>query len=221
MKVKYYLRGIGVGIFVTAFIMSCIWGNKRQNISDEEIIRRAEKMGMVMRDDSIFTSQDKDFSSETEKTKQEYSSDKYSTIENNESVQNNSSAEKSTNASKDDNSIDQKSDSKSDSILNEEIDSSKKNSSSSINTENEDDQEIPDEVPKIQVKEYELNIEMGTSSDKVARILEDNEIIDDAVAFNQYLVKNEYHKKIKTGLFIVDDSMEYNQIADIITERIR
>ena len=54
MKLKYYLRGLGVGIVVTAIILTIAnhLGNK---MSDEDIIKRAGKLGMVMKEDeSLF-----------------------------------------------------------------------------------------------------------------------------------------------------------------------
>ena len=56
MKLKYYLRGLGVGIVVTAVILTIAnhLGNK---MSDEDIIKRAAKLGMVMKEDeSLFPS---------------------------------------------------------------------------------------------------------------------------------------------------------------------
>lgn len=49
MKLKYYLRGLGIGIIGTAIVMGiALSGNKRETLSDEEIIERAEVLGMVM-----------------------------------------------------------------------------------------------------------------------------------------------------------------------------
>lgn len=47
MKLKYYLRGLGVGIVVTAVILTIAnhLGNK---MSDEDIIKRAAKLGMEL-----------------------------------------------------------------------------------------------------------------------------------------------------------------------------
>ncbi|MGN1158236.1 MAG: hypothetical protein ACI4TK_18855 [Agathobacter sp.] len=50
MRFKYYLKGLGMGIIVTTIIMtvSCVVHNN--NLSDEEIIERAMKLGMVISD---------------------------------------------------------------------------------------------------------------------------------------------------------------------------
>ena len=42
MNLKYYLRGLGIGIIVTALIMGIVAGGKGRSLSDEEIIKRAE-----------------------------------------------------------------------------------------------------------------------------------------------------------------------------------
>lgn len=46
MKLKYYLRGLGIGIFVTAFICTIAAGSPSE-LTDEEIMERAESLGMV------------------------------------------------------------------------------------------------------------------------------------------------------------------------------
>ena len=50
MRLKYYLRGLGIGILVTTIILT-IAGHNRNKISDEEIKIRAEKLGMVMKEE--------------------------------------------------------------------------------------------------------------------------------------------------------------------------
>ena len=49
MKRKYYLRGLGLGILITALVFS-IAGPKE--LSDEDIIKRAEELGYVKDEDS-------------------------------------------------------------------------------------------------------------------------------------------------------------------------
>ena len=66
MKIKYYLRGMGIGIIVTTLILMISFSQYKNDISDEEIIVRAKKLGMVMKEDKLFGNQNKDTSSETE-----------------------------------------------------------------------------------------------------------------------------------------------------------
>ena len=46
MKLKYYMRGLGIGIILTTLILMI--GNPKEKLSDDEIIKRAGELGMVM-----------------------------------------------------------------------------------------------------------------------------------------------------------------------------
>lgn len=53
MKLKYYLRGLGIGILVTTIIfMIFIRVDKDQLLNEKEIIAKAEDLGMVMQEDN-------------------------------------------------------------------------------------------------------------------------------------------------------------------------
>ena len=47
MKLKYYLRGLGIGILVTAAILTIVYHTKG-SMSDSQIMKRAAQLGMVM-----------------------------------------------------------------------------------------------------------------------------------------------------------------------------
>ena len=47
MNLKYYLRGLGIGIIVTAVIMSVAGKDGKESLSDAEIKARAAQLGMV------------------------------------------------------------------------------------------------------------------------------------------------------------------------------
>lgn len=53
MKLKYYLRGLGIGIIVTAVIMGIASGNRKETLSDREIKERAAALGMVEQGSSL------------------------------------------------------------------------------------------------------------------------------------------------------------------------
>lgn len=54
MKLKYYLRGLGIGIIITTIVLMIAYSGYRTELTDEEIIARAETLGMVMEEDSLF-----------------------------------------------------------------------------------------------------------------------------------------------------------------------
>ena len=47
MRLKYYLRGLGIGIVVTAVIMGVSAERQKPVMTDEQIIARAKELGMV------------------------------------------------------------------------------------------------------------------------------------------------------------------------------
>lgn len=47
MKLRYYMRGLGIGMVVTAVIMGIALGGKKESLSDEEVKARARELGMV------------------------------------------------------------------------------------------------------------------------------------------------------------------------------
>lgn len=47
MNLKYYLRGLGLGIVMTAVIMGITVPDKERNLTDEEIVEKAKDLGMI------------------------------------------------------------------------------------------------------------------------------------------------------------------------------
>lgn len=61
MKFKYFLRGLGIGIIFSAVVMlAAFLTSGDRNLSDDEIISRAEKLGMIMKDDAVISATDSD-----------------------------------------------------------------------------------------------------------------------------------------------------------------
>ena len=57
MKLKYYLRGLGIGVFVSVIVMTVAFGN-RKPMTDEEIKARAKELGMI--ENSVLADMNKD-----------------------------------------------------------------------------------------------------------------------------------------------------------------
>lgn len=57
MRFKYYLRGAGIGVIVATLVLSIAF-LFHDDISDEEVIRRAMKLGMVMQENGSGTLSD-------------------------------------------------------------------------------------------------------------------------------------------------------------------
>ena len=53
MKLKYYLRGLGLGVVLTAILMGVTLGRNNSKMTDEEIIRRAKQLGMLAAESTL------------------------------------------------------------------------------------------------------------------------------------------------------------------------
>lgn len=54
MKLKYYLRGLGAGILISTIILSVAMGkSEKVDLTDDEIIERAETLGMEMKSSGV------------------------------------------------------------------------------------------------------------------------------------------------------------------------
>lgn len=64
---------------------------------------------------------------------------------------------------------------------------------------------------------YTLEISKGASSPGVAGLLKKSGLVDDAAAFDDYLCRNGYDKRIQNGVFKIPAGAGYEEIAKIIT----
>ena len=51
MKLKYYLRGLGIGILTATIILMAAFAMHEPEVSDEQVIQRARELGMVKKDE--------------------------------------------------------------------------------------------------------------------------------------------------------------------------
>lgn len=66
MKRKYYMRGMGIGILVTAILCAVALPKKKETMTDEQVIARAKELGYV-KDEGGVTADDIDKLKENEK----------------------------------------------------------------------------------------------------------------------------------------------------------
>ncbi len=201
MKLKYYLRGLGIGIFVTALIMGISLGGKKE-MSDEEVVARAKELGMVESE-----AQEKNLQEMIPETEQE------ETIE--ESVQ--KETEKAS-----ENQTESESETQQDSVAESQSDDkteATKQEESAAETErvsNEPVQEDGEEVIAGQV--VSITIVSGDDSAVVSRKLEETGLVVSATSFDRYLCDNGYAKRLSTGTYEIAIGASEETIAKIITK---
>ncbi len=200
MKLKYYLRGLGIGIAVTAAVLMLAGGGK-ENLTDEEIIARAKELGMV---ESVTLSQ---LSSETES----------------ESVSEENLAETSGQDSIED--VSEKI-SEDEGVSNSETDTSEvtsennseavSDSSSEVASEEDNSQEETSE----EVEEFVIiEVGSGDGSDTVSVKLEAAGLVEDAQMYDDFLCANGYDKILQTGAHEIPKTADWDMIAEILAGR--
>lgn len=204
MKLKYYLRGIGIGIIVTAIILSIVNGvsNSSNKMTNPQIVEKAKELGMVTKDEYDIVKQDLNTAkSDIDDLKAELS--KADTKEKKESDDgSNDSEETQADAKSTDESKAEKTDNKS-------SDEEKTNSS--------DKAKLTD--PSQMAKDISFTISSGMGSEDVAKVLEQKGIIVSASEFNKYLVESGNANYLQIGEFKADEGESYDSIISKITKR--
>lgn len=204
MKLKYYLRGIGIGIIVTAIILSIVNGvsNSSNKMTNPQIVEKAKELGMVTKDEYDIVKQDLNTAkSDIDDLKAELS--KADTKEKKESDDGSNDSEETQ---ADDKSTDE---SKAEKTDNKSSDEEKTNSS--------DKAKLTD--PSQMAKDISFTISSGMGSEDVAKVLEKKGIIVSASEFNKYLVESGNANYLQIGEFKADEGESYDSIISKITKR--
>ena len=211
MERKYYLRGLGLGIVVTAVIMGMALSGQK-NMTDEEVIARAKTLGMVENTENMLLSDTTEQSGaeETEKIEEAEKTEETEKTEKTEQITAGSAAqEEVTEESGEEESNEEES------VMEENFQT---DVSEEDNTAEEDsaDAEAVTEATDNQ-QEVTVTIVSGDSSYSVAKKLADAGIVLTAESYDAYLCANGYDKKLRTGTFAIPKTASDEQIARIVT----
>lgn len=211
MERKYYLRGLGLGIAVTAIIMGvALSGDK--TMTDEEIIARAKELGMV--ENTVLS--DMDDGEENEDADNADIQDA-----NNADIQDADSRQKPvetapSNPVNDDTAVSENED--------EETGDLEEDGVSDAGTGvAADDEEAQDDKPEdtnaliTSAAIKTITVSSGDGSYTVARKLADVGVVTSAETFDTFLCQNGYDKRLRTGTFSIPADASDEQIARIVT----
>lgn len=220
MKLKYYLRGLGIGILVSTIILTISFAGKKNDLSDAEVIARAKELGMVMeydkKSDTIPKGTEQtNIPEETEtQTKAEPDTQEVQKPENTE-IQTEKTDESQTEKTEEPQTEVQteqasgpETEAQTEKAGEQQAEVQEQNT-----PEAEEPRDAEEAVP--QVKEFV--VDRGASSDKVAEKLFQEGLVDDAAAFNRYLVENHYDSSIQNGTFQITEGASYEEISKILT----
>lgn len=208
MKLKYYLRGLGIGIVVTALLMG--YSNKNRaaepkaevateetagdllvdrngEATTEEVIEQSTVENVTVETDSAETSEE-ETSQEEAASELESSTQEAETITETESV----------------------TETETESVQAEETTDKKEQTQSS--TEADAGNALPQTT-------IEINIVRGDDSGTVARKLQNAGMVESATEYDAYLMQHGYDKKIRVGKVEIPVDATWQEIAEYISGR--
>lgn len=210
MKLKYYLRGLGIGILITTVILS-LAGIGRKNMTDEEVVKRAKELGMV---ESTLLSDLPDQTKAEEVRPTEPETPEPETSLQPETSEQEISAEPEAGPGPETSEPE---------TLEPEVSPEPEESASTLETP-----VAPEETPVSPEdgnpdtpagETVTLVIGRGENSTTVSKNLQKAGIVEDAAAFDRFLCNNGYDKKIITGTYEIPYGASEEEIAKIITRK--
>lgn len=221
MKLKYFLRGLGSGVVITALILSIAHGGDKETMSDQEIIRRAEQLGMVQQERDLLA----------EATKSPTITNEVTPTVTGEATDKNftddilAMATEVAKPSKEAEPTEEVTPTKK--AKSEEVVPTKEAAPTKAEatvTPAKEPTATPEPSKEATVtpatgEKKVITIVSGMWSDQVARELQAMGVVENAIDFDQYLIKNGYANRIVVGTFQIPEQASYEEIAKIITSR--
>lgn len=189
MKLKYYLRGLGIGMAVTALILGISFsgrqGQEAQTLTDEQIRERASELGMV--DSSELTLAALQNSAQPQTTMEPEVTEESETMTEREAT-----AEPET-------------------TIEPEA-----TAEPEMTTKPEATKE-PELITAPEQSQTTITIKKGSDSGSVSRVLYEAGLVENAKAFDNYLCNNGYSRSINPGIYEIAPGTSEEEIAKIIT----
>ncbi len=214
MERKYYLRGLGIGILVTAIIMGIALPGK-QTMTDEEVIARAKELGMVentlLSEEEAAAEDAESDAADTEDTAGEAAEDTAgdSAAEKEDEESAEDAAESSTAASA------LEKESGNEAVQDETGGDAAAGSAAEEEITEASEETVAADITSAAVKT--ITVTNGDGSYTVAKKLADAGVVTSAENFDTYLCQNGYDKKLRTGTFSIPADASDEQIARIVT----
>ena len=232
MKLRYYLRGLGIGIIGTALIMQLTAGSTG-NMTDEEVKKRAAELGMVEESATTLLKESEkrmEERKETESQKQissnELSKNEVSENEVSENkVSENKVSENKISEEVSDNEVSANLASKNETpalplgtVLDEAEDGQASGQKKQEKAEPKE-QEQKEQEQKVPEKPVTITISSGQGSLSVAKSCESAGLVTDAAEFDRFLCAGGYDRKLKAGSHQIKKGASKEEIAEALCRR--
>lgn len=241
MKLKYYLRGLGLGVAVTAFVMSRIMS--KEELTDAQIKLRAMELGMV--EETVLAKLPQGASEKADNDKDKKNMNKETAddeTKNNAEIMNNTEESNQSSQENMENIFHTVGEAE---ILEQvEIPDTTKNkqktdvSSSEVSENQEIEEILPTQSQEQQNQENSeailespvehdvseeviesyvvIAIEQGNGSETVSRKLYNAGLVESAVQFNRFLVQNGYDRNLNVGTYEIPIGSTEEELAKIL-----
>lgn len=203
MKLKYYLRGLGIGMAVTALILGISFsgrqGQEAQTLTDEQIRERASELGMVDSSELTLAALASSAAQTPEATiEPEAAAEPETTTETEATAEPKMTTEPEATAEPE-------------TTTEPEVTAEPK-----MTTEPEATAE-PELITAPEQSQTTITIKKGSDSGSVSRMLYEAGLVENAKAFDNYLCNNGYSRSINPGIYEIAPGTSEEEIAKIIT----
>lgn len=195
MKLKYYLRGLGIGMIVTALILGISFSNRQeqtaQGMTDDQIRERAAELGMVDSSELTLAALQNGAKQPTENATED-------TVETQGQKETTEVAETTADL--------------------QETQTTAETATAPENTAEPETTIAPESAAEPdQELDTGITIQRGDDSGSVSRKLYEAGLVENAKAFDNYLCHNGYSRSINPGTYEIEPGTSEEEIAKIIT----
>ena len=213
MKLKYYLRGLGIGMAVTALILGISFsgrqGQEAQTLTDEQIRERASELGMV--DSSELTLAALQNSAQPQTTMEPEVTEESETMTEPEAT-----AEPET-TTEPEATAEPEMTTKPEVTAEPEMTTKPETTAEPEMTTKPEATKEPELITAPEQSQTTITIKKGSDSGSVSRVLYEAGLVENAKAFDNYLCNNGYSRSINPGIYEIAPGTSEEEIAKIIT----
>lgn len=207
MKLKYYLRGLGIGMIVTALILGISFSSRQEQASqpmtDDQIRERAAELGMVDSSELTLAALQNSAKQQAESTLEETTE-----TQEQKEITGETTEETETTAEPQETQTE---------TAEPETTASPEPAAEPETTTAQEVTSAPETTAAEQTQTAGITINRGADSGSVSRQLYEAGLVENAKAFDNYLCNNGYSRSINPGTYEIAPGTSEEEIAKIIT----
>lgn len=207
MKLKYYLRGLGIGMIVTALILGISFSSRQEQASqpmtDDQIRERAAELGMVDSSELTLAALQNSAKQQAESTPEETTE-----IQEQKEITGEATEETETTAEPQETQTE---------TAEPETTASPEPAAEPETTTAQEVTSAPETTAAEQTQTAGITINRGADSGSVSRQLYEAGLVENAKAFDNYLCNNGYSRSINPGTYEIAPGTSEEEIAKTIT----